>query len=122
MSCPHCERLREENRLMARELGLRRRDGEIGAVMHRLGLTATQAKLMVLMYEAKGRVISHGNLISELPMDGDHKSLKTTVCRMRRVLGEGLIDTRKGFGYALSPAGLSRVLGALRPPELQDAR
>ena len=122
MTCPHCEVKDEEIRHLRRELGLRMADGEAGAMMTRLGVTATHARILRVLYAAKGRVVAHGDLISELPMDGDADALKTHVCRMRSIIGDTAIDTARGLGYALTAGGLSLVLGALQPVELQDAR
>jgi len=122
MTCPCCEIKDEEIRHLRRELGLRMADGEIGALMSRLGVSPTQARLLRVLYAAKGRTVGHGALIDELPMDGDQESLKSLVCRMRKVIGEKAIETAHGHGYALTAGGLSLVLGALQPVELQDAR
>ena len=117
MTCPCCEIKDEEIRHLRRELGLRIADGEIGALMSRLGVSPTQARLLRVLYAAKGRTVGHGALIDELPMDGDQESLKSLVCRMRKVIGAA-----HGHGYALTAGGLSLVLGAIQPPALQDAR
>lgn len=122
MTCPHCVRKDEIIRDLTRELGLRKSDGELGALMVRLGVTATQARLLMLLYAAKGRPVPHGVLIEELPLDGDQAALKAHAHNIRVRVGQDAIIAAKGFGYGLSAAGLSLVLGALSPEEVQDAR
>ena len=75
MTCPHCEAKDEEIRHLRRELGLRMADGEIGALMSRLGVSPTQARLLRVLYAAKGRTVGHGALIDELPMAWVHYSV-----------------------------------------------
>lgn len=122
MICPHCERMADEIDHLRRELGLRMADGELGALMTRLGVTATHARILRVLYAAGGRTVSHGDLIEQLPLDGDADALKAHICRVRAIIGEKALQNCRGIGYALTPNGLSLVLGAIQPVELQDAR
>lgn len=122
MSCPHCERMEAEIAHLQSELGLRRSDGEIGAIMSRLDVTPTWARLLRAMYSAKGRVVSHAFLTDMLPFDGEKSSLTTTLCKIRKKIGANTIETITGMGYALTPEGMSLVMAAMYPVELQEPR
>ncbi len=121
MTCSNCVELREQLREAQRELGLRRRDGAIGALMHRLGVRPIHALLLIDMYEAKGRCISKDTLIENAAVKNEC-SLKTHVCLLRSIIGDDAIVTYPTRGYGLSPIGMSRVLAAPEPTALQDAR
>lgn len=121
-SCDACAALEDRVRVLERELGVRRADGQIGAVMHRLGLTVTQARLVLALYRARGRAVSRVSLMDELPLDGGEGSVRTAVHKIREKLGENAITTVEGLGYALPVPLLSRVMAAIEPPSLQDSR
>lgn len=121
-SCPDCAGKDEELRILRRELGVRKRDGEIGALMIRFGLTATQAKILHALYRGNGRCVAREVLADEMPLDGDQSALTKHVSDIRGALGEGSISTQKGLGYSLPVPTFSRVMAVLEPPELQDSR
>lgn len=121
MTCASCQALRERVRVLERELGVRRRTGEIGAVMSAFGLTATQARLLLRLYAAGGRAVAFDVLIREVSTTG-RDSLKTFIHQMRLVVGADAICSFRDIGYGLSIPMVSRVLAALQPLELQDVR
>lgn len=121
MTCGNCEALRDRVRILERELGHRRREGAIGSLMHRLDLEPIQARLVLDMYEAKGRAVAVDRLV-ENSGSSSADAVKTQICRMRSVMGKAAFDTHERLGYGLSVVGMSMVLAALEPPELQDAR
>ena len=129
MSCPHCDRLRisvdmqaEEIRRLKRELGIRRKSGEIGAVMVAFGVTAVPARILLDLYAAKGRAVTHQALGAHMDPDSLLKTLDTHIHRIRKAMGHEAIETLKEHGYRLTAPGMSRMLAALEPPEMQDAR
>lgn len=121
MTCANCEALREHLRRAERELGLRRRDGVIGALMHRMGLEPVQAVVVLDMYEGGGRCVSQERLMANSGTP-NRNTLQTQVCRIRKRLGDSVIETYDSTGYGLSAGGMSRVMAAIEPPVLQDVR
>jgi DNA-binding response OmpR family regulator len=119
--CAGCDGLKEVIRRLERELGVRRRTGEIGAVMMALNVTGTEARLILCMYAAKGRAVAYETLMSEMTT-ASFINLKTTICHIRKRAGEGLVHNIQGVGYQLTPKGMSMVLAAIEPLELQDAK
>jgi hypothetical protein len=61
-------------------------------------------------------------LIEQLPMNGGDTALKTQVCMIRKQIGEDAIETLPGHGYALTPRGMSLVMAAMNPVEMQEPR
>lgn len=119
MTCARCELLEERVAYLERELGFRRNDAEVAALIVRLGLTRTEARLVLLMYKAGGKPVRESQLCDELPQGGGGDSVKKLISLARAKLDEDFILTTSGVGYSLSPKGLSRVLAALEPPEIQ---
>jgi len=61
-----------------------------------------------LVRRAAGRAVSAGELAEHLygAADGaDANAIEALVTRLRRKLGPGVIETRRGFGYALEGNG-----------------
>lgn len=104
--------------VLERELGIRKRDGEIGALMGRLEVSGTHARLLLMMYAAKGRIIGRDELMCELhtPTEGN---MRATIFTLRQAIGSEAIHNIKYAGYGLTPTGMSMVLAALQPPEMQ---
>lgn len=121
MTCANCHALREQLRIAQRELGLRRRDGAIGALMHRLGMEPMQAAILLDLYEANGRMVSRERTIANTGTASED-SLNVQILKMRFKMSKGAILTYQGVGYGLSPVGMSMVLAALEPPALRDSR
>ena len=122
MTCAHCIRKDEELRILRRELGIRQADGEIGAVMIRLGVNPMQARMLLMMYRAKGKTVHSEVLRTQVANDSCDGTIKVHIHQMRKVLGRDAIATAERVGYALTPMGWSLVHGALRPPEMQEVR
>jgi two-component system phosphate regulon response regulator PhoB len=71
-------------------------------------LTATEFRLLKLLMEHDGRVLSRERLLSEAwgySLDVDSRTVDTHVRRLRRKLGSraGLIETVIGVGYRFRP-------------------
>lgn len=121
MTCSNCTALRDRVRVLERELGLRIRDGEIGALMSRLDVTPIEARVLSALYGAKGRFLTKDRLLEEAGIASE-SSLKTWICHLRKKVGENAITTAHGEGYALTVRGCAMVLASVQPPELQDVR
>lgn len=72
-------------------------------------LTALEFRLLAYLAHRRGHVVSKTELTEHLygqDFDRDSNTLEVVVGRLRRKLGEGLIETRRGQGYRLvEPAG-----------------
>jgi DNA-binding response OmpR family regulator len=120
VACPHCERKDEQIARLLRELDVRRRDGEIGAIMSRFNMTAAEAKVILMLYRANGRIVGHDSLLDIIDSNSP-ESLKVIICRAREKLGQNAaIHNEYGVGYALNTTACSRVMAALEPPEMQS--
>lgn len=122
MTCANCEALRERIATLERELGVRRRDGEIGALMAAFGVSGREARLLLVMNANRGGVVRKEVLMNELSTLSE-PSLKTVICRIGGLMGHGEhFHNMRGVGYGLTPMGCSKVLAALQPPEMQPDR
>lgn len=71
-----------------------------------LRLTRFETKLLRLLMLRRGQVVSRSALAEQLydgDTDRDHRSLEVLMGRLRRKIGEGRIETRRGEGYRLRP-------------------
>lgn len=127
MTCSNCVALRDRVRILERELGVRRRDGAVAALIVRLGVTQMGALILMALYEANGRYVGKEALLA-ITLCASHISLKSQVCKVREIVGAAAILTsqgrldRPGCGYALAAPGMSLVMAAVEPLELQDVR
>lgn len=70
-------------------------------------LTALEYRLLVYLAAHAGRVVSKSELTEHLyaqDFDRDSNTLEVVVGRLRRKLGEQLIETLRGQGYRIAPA------------------
>lgn len=80
------------------QLGLITRDGVA------LRLTAFETRILGYLMHHPGRVVSRTELSEHLydaGSDRDFKSIEVVIGRLRRKIGDGLIETRRGEGYVL---------------------
>lgn len=71
-----------------------------------LKLTAFEAKILRYLMLHKGRLVGRAELseqMYETDADPDFRSMEVVIGRLRRKIGEGRIETRRGEGYRLSP-------------------
>ncbi|SDE29737.1 two-component system, OmpR family, response regulator [Paracoccus isoporae] len=79
-----------------------------------LRLTAFETRILSYLMHHKNRVISRSELSEHLydaNADRDFKSIEVVIGRLRRKIGEGVIETRRGEGYVLrdrQPSGPAR--------------
>ena len=72
-----------------------------------LKLTAFETRLLRYLMLHKGRVISRTELSEHMydrDSDRDFRSMEVVIGRLRRKIGEGRVETRRGEGYRLLPA------------------
>ena len=118
MTCDRCARLEEENAELRRELGLVLDRTHVGLLVDRFNLPTQPSRLLLTLYNAKGRVLADYFLhdaISRKDFRYRDSLVKISVHRVRAVLGEQAIETVRGQGYRLSAVGRARVYQALNP-------
>jgi two-component system OmpR family response regulator len=72
-----------------------------------VAVSPLEYRLVAYLLHHKGRVVSPGELIEHLYGDDDARdanALEAVVTRLRKKLGAGVVETRRGFGYVI-PAG-----------------
>jgi two-component system, OmpR family, response regulator len=75
-----------------------------GTILH---LSPLEFRLLDCLAHQPGRAVSAGELAEHLyglAESGDANAIEALVARLRRKLGAGIIETRRGFGYVLSDA------------------
>ncbi|MFV0409614.1 MAG: response regulator transcription factor [Paracoccus sp. (in: a-proteobacteria)] len=85
--------------LLDSQLGVITRDGLP------LKLTAFETRILSYLIHHKGRIISRTELAEHLydaNADRDFKSIEVVIGRLRKKIGEGVIETRRGEGYILT--------------------
>lgn len=88
-----------------------RLDSQLGIITHNgmaLKLTAFETRIMAYLIHHQNRVVSRTELSEHLydaAADRDFKSIEVLIGRLRRKIGMGLIETRRGEGYVLRTAG-----------------
>lgn len=84
------------------QLGVITRDGTP------LKLTAFEQRILAYLIHHQNRIVSRSELSDHLydaEADRDFKSIEVVIGRLRRKVGEGVIETRRGEGYLLRAAG-----------------
>lgn len=98
------------------ELGLSQSSTRIEAV-RRLGLKPTTAKVVLAIYDAGGKVVTHQFLEEEI-LDSAHVYsegiTKVHVCLARKVLGKQAIRTSQGYGFYMLEDGRAVIERALQ--------
>lgn len=122
--CPRCAELEEEIDALRRELGMLR-DDERTAALHQAiregakragGGTLQAARMVITLYNARGRMISRGAILDAVPpadaVGGDERLPKIVdvwLCRARKALGHDAIETVWGHGLRITAVGRERV-------------
>ena len=89
------------------QAGPLRLDSQLGIITLNgmaLKLTAFEARILTYLIHHQNRVVSRTELSDHLydaAADRDFKSIEVVIGRLRRKIGEGLIETRRGEGYVL---------------------
>jgi len=117
--CPNCEGLRAENAELRKALGLSGSISDRHKIARRFGLTRAESRLVHLLYNAAGRVVTHATLdlavLSPEAAEAGAQSVKQHVCRIRRKMGDGLVESVRGDGYLMTPVGRALVYRVLNP-------
>ncbi|CAM3089196.1 response regulator transcription factor [Paracoccus nototheniae] len=85
-------------------------DGQLGVITRdgiALKLTAFEARILTYLIHHQDRVVSRTELsdhLYEAETDRDFKSIEVVIGRLRRKVGDGVIETRRGEGYVLRVA------------------
>lgn len=118
MTCPHCADKDEMIAWLKSELGIADDETQIAGIRSGLGVTRGEAHLLRAMYRAKGKAMSVAQMMEAFPAsrgheDRDYHLLNVLVCRIRKALGKGAVETVWKFGYRLTDEGVALVRGAL---------
>lgn len=82
-------------------------DGSLGVITRdglALKLTAFETRILSYLMHHQNRVVSRTELSEHLydaDSDRDFKSIEVVIGRLRKKVGEGVIETRRGAGYVL---------------------
>ena len=85
-------------------------DSQLGVITHDgspLKLTAFEARILTYLIHHHDRIVSRTELsdhLYEAETDRDFKSIEVVIGRLRKKVGEGIIQTRRGEGYVLRTA------------------
>lgn len=121
MACSNCDALRLKVERLEREMGLMRRNSDIAALMVRFGVSATQAALMLRMSGSPGALLSMEQM-QAVTGSASTAGVQQVIADIRRAVGKVHIQFFKDLGYRLTPECRALILGALHPPELEDAK
>jgi DNA-binding response OmpR family regulator len=113
--CQRCPVLEEENAWLRSELGLRVEATHLDAITRALRVEPNQARLLLALYTARGRVVLRDQLRDVLALrpeamdaDRDYRNfISVHICRLRKSFSG--IRTALGLGYAMTPAGMAQV-------------
>ncbi len=71
-----------------------------------LDLTSLEYRALAYLMHHQGKVISKTELLEHIYSDGgdrDSNVVEVLITRLRKKIGQNLIETRRGHGYALDP-------------------
>jgi DNA-binding response OmpR family regulator len=87
------------------------------ALKNTYGLRRNEGAILMALYKAKGRCLSHANLLDARQFahnpDGTFEVLKVYITRIRKKIGKDTIVNHWGHGYSLTDEGAERVKQAL---------
>lgn len=92
------------------DAGPLRLDSQLGVITRdgiALKLTAFETRILSYLIHHQNRVVSRIELsehLYEAETDRDFKSIEVVIGRLRRKVGDGVIETRRGEGYVLQTA------------------
>lgn len=116
--CDRCAELEERVAWLESELGLRVDADEIYVLQRAFGLAPGEAHLVRALYAARGRTLTHLQILDAIPSPGgledrSFTNINTLICRVRKGLGRDAIITVWGRGYQISPIGAERIRSVL---------
>ncbi len=119
-TCPHCAELAERVAWLESELGIQRAETRVTKVATALRVNPQAARIILALYDAKGRVVTNMQLWDAIPQVRDPhfdderapKLLDVVIWKARQAL-PGCIRTIHARGRQLTPDGMARVAGVL---------
>jgi len=116
--CPRCAELEDEVRFLKRELGLDVEKNKVGRLQTMLAITPHQARILYVLYAARGRIVTADALDEMIPAEGGEtrdslEVFKVQICKMRRAVGSNAIQNVWGKGYRITHLGQMVVEEAL---------
>lgn len=93
--------------------------GEHFAKLRAHGLSVQASRMILTLYGRRGRVMSRDALCDAIPpVDSAHERdgesiVNAYVCKVRKLLGRDVIESVRGAGYRITPAGTAKVRGIL---------
>ena len=107
--------------LIAGDVRLDTRSGEVTMAGEPVKLTAQEYKLLSYLMHHKGKVVSRTELIEHIydqDFDRDPNTIEVFVTRIRKKLGADVITTIRGLGYSLEDSpGLNDAAPSGRRPD-----
>ncbi len=82
------------------------RTGRVSLEGEAVALTAHEYRVLVYLMMRQGQVVSRSDLIEHIyaqDFDRDSNTIEVFVARLRKKLGDGLIQTVRGLGYRIDP-------------------
>ena len=85
-------------------------DSQLGVIARNglaLKLTGFETRILSYLIHHQNRIVSRTELSEHLydaAADRDFKSIEVVIGRLRKKIGEGMIETRRGEGYVLRSA------------------
>jgi len=117
MMCPHCAELEEQIAYLKSELALSMSEDKLARLRKALGLTPSEVRILLALYQARGRFCSVYMLDEAAPatISGDRnvKHIDVRICRIRKRIGKAAIENEWGRGYRLNDLGRLLVEEAL---------
>lgn len=113
IGCECCAQLEEEVAYWKAEAGALA-DLEVLANLRRLySLSPIEARFMGVLAGRRGRVIDADRLLEFAGCEGESEAiLRAHVRNIRAKIGSGAIDTARGVGFSLGPAGAAAITAA----------
>lgn len=96
-----------ENTMCYREVLLTPNTMEVTRQGEKLSLTKTEYELLKFFLSNQRRILSRESLLDHIwgmDYEGDIRTVDTTVRRLRKKIGEDMIQTRIGLGYVMGEA------------------
>jgi len=84
------------------------RSGRVAVDGEPIKLTSLEYRLLAYLMHHKGRIVSRTELVEHLydqDFDRDSNTIEVFVGRLRKKIGQDLIETRRGLGYIIEEAG-----------------
>jgi two-component system, OmpR family, response regulator len=94
--------------LVCGPLHLDTRSGRVAVNGEPIKLTSLEYRLLAYLMHHKGRIVSRTELVEHLydqDFDRDSNTIEVFVGRLRKKIGQDLIETRRGLGYIIEEAG-----------------